>query len=81
MVLYPVMFEANPGKHCKRVAEMFAKHESGEQIRLIVQEIQLELDNPTQPVRDILESQASEEDLRKYLRCVADRLEKGDGNG
>ena len=81
LVLYPVIFEPDPGQHCERVAEMFAKQESSEQIKLIVQEIKLELDDPTQQVRDILECRASEEDLRKYLRCVADRLEKRSGNG
>lgn len=76
LVLYPVIFEANPARDCERVAEMFAKQESSERIKLIVQEIKLELDDPTQQVRDILECHASEDDLRKYLRCVADRLDK-----
>jgi len=81
LVLYPVMFDGDPGRDCERVAEMFATQKSSEQIKLIVQEIRLELDDPTQQVRDILECSASEEDLRKYLRCVADRLEKRTGNG
>ncbi len=55
---------------------MFAEQDSIEQIRLIVEEIKLELDDPTQQIRDILECRASEEDLRNYLRCVAERLEK-----
>jgi transposase-like protein len=74
LVLYPVIFEANPGQSCERVADMFAKQESSERIKLIVQEIELELHDPTQQVRDILDCHASEDDLRKYLRCVADRL-------
>jgi len=76
LFLYPVIFEVNPPQHCERVAGMFAKQESTERIKLIVREIRLELDDPTQQVRDILECHASEEDLRKYLRCVADRLDK-----
>jgi transposase-like protein len=76
LVLYPVSFEADPVQQCARVADMFAKEKSSEQIKLIVQEIKLELDDPTQQVRDILECSASEEDVRKYLRCVAARLEK-----
>lgn len=55
---------------------MFAKQQSRERIKLIVQEIKLELDDPTQQVRDIVECRASEDDLRKYLRCVAERLDK-----
>ena len=76
LVLYPVIFEVDPGQHCERIADMFAKHESIERIKLIVQEIKLELDDPTQQIRDILKCHASEEDLRKYLLCVADRLDK-----
>lgn len=76
LILYPVIFADNPVQDCERVAEMFAKQQSRERIKLIVQEIKLELDYPTQQVRDILECQASEDDLRKYLRCVADRLDK-----
>jgi len=76
LILYPVIFEANPGQSCERVADMLAEQESSERIKLIVQEIRLELDDPTQQVRDILECHASEAELRKYLRCVADRLDK-----
>lgn len=76
LVLYPVIFERDPLQHCERIATMFAKQESIERIKLIVQEITLELDDPTQQVRDILDCRASEEDLRRYLRAVADRLEK-----
>jgi hypothetical protein len=78
LVLYPVIFEANPAERCERVADMFAKQESTERIKVIVQEIKLELDDPTQQVRDILDCHASEEDLRKYLRCIANRLDKFD---
>jgi hypothetical protein len=76
LVLYPVIFEADPGQHCERIADLFVKEKSGEQIDLLIQEIKLELEDPTQQIRDILTARASEEDLRNYLRCVADRLEK-----
>ena len=74
LFLYPVIFEANPPQHCERVAEMFGRQESSERIEQIVREIRLELDDPTQQIRDILNCDASEEELRKYLRCLADRL-------
>jgi hypothetical protein len=79
LVLYPVIFEPDPLQHCERVAAMRAQEDSVEQIRLMVQEIGLELDDPTQQVRDILDCRASEEELRKYLRCVAERLAKNAG--
>jgi len=75
LVLYPVMFAVDPSQHCERIAVMFAHQESAERIKLMVQEIKLELDDPTQQIGDILECRASEEDLRKYLRCLADRLD------
>jgi hypothetical protein len=76
LILYPVIFADDPSQDCERVADLFAKQQSSERIKLFVQEIKLELDDPTQQVRDILECHASEDDLRKYLRCVADRLNK-----
>ena len=76
LVLYPVIFELYPSQHCERIAAMFAKEESTERIKLMVQEIRLELDDPTQQVRDILDCRASEEELRNYLRCVAEHLER-----
>jgi hypothetical protein len=74
LLLYPVIFEEHPEQRCEEVAALFAKQESAERIDLIVQEIRLELDESTQQVRDILESRASEEELRNYLRCITERL-------
>ena len=76
LVLYPVIFELCPSQHSERIAAMFAREESSERIKLIVQEIRLELDDPTQQVRDILDCRASEVELRDYLRCVAEHLER-----
>jgi hypothetical protein len=76
LVLYPVMFEQDPRNHCERIAVIFAQQESVERRKAVIQEIALELQDPTQQVRDILDSRASEEDLRSYLRCVAEQLEK-----
>jgi hypothetical protein len=76
LVLYPVIFALDPATHCERVATMVAKEDSAERIKVIVQEIALELQDPTQQVREILGCRASEQDLRNYLRCVADRLAK-----
>jgi hypothetical protein len=76
LLLYPVIFDEHPEKRCHEVAASFAKQESAERVKLFVQEIKLELDDPTQQVRDILESRASETELRDYLRCLVEQLEK-----
>jgi hypothetical protein len=67
LLLYPVIFEQHPEQHCEEVAALFAKQETADRIKRIVEETRLELDDPTQQVRDILESHASEEALRRYL--------------
>lgn len=62
-------------EECERVSAMFAIQQSPERIKIILDEIKLELEEPTQQVRDILDSRASEEELRKFLRCVVQHLE------
>jgi hypothetical protein len=57
-------------KRCKQVTAMFAIQQSPERIKIIVDEIKLELEEPTQWVRDILDCRASEGKLREFLRCV-----------
>ncbi len=79
LVLYPVIFSASPAAEAERVAMQFAEQWTREQIDLAVQEIRLELDEPTQRVRDILGCHASEAELREYLRLVAERLERSLG--
>lgn len=81
LFLYPVIFKANPMQFFEQIAPSFkattpTTPEAVERIRFTVREITLELEDPTQQVRDILGCCASEEDLRKYLRCVADLLMK-----
>lgn len=47
-----------------------------EQLELIVSEIRLELEDPTQQVRDILDCRASEDELREWLRRYAEHVER-----
>lgn len=77
VALYPVIFEQNPEQGCEQVADTLAEQKSTEWIRLLIQEIRLELADPTQQVRDILDCRATEEDLRAYLRCLAEQLSEG----
>jgi len=85
LVLYPVIFESHPQKEANRIVdELYATSEPGahsifrpfsrDQLRQMISEIRIELEHPTQNVRDILDLKGNETDLREYLDLVADRL-------
>jgi len=85
IVLYPVIFENRPQKVANRIAdELYASSDPGahsmfrpfsrDQLWQMISEIRIELEHPTQNVRDILDLRANETDLREYLDLVADRL-------
>jgi hypothetical protein len=85
LVLYPVIFEKRPQKEANRIAnELYAASEpdrrsmfrplSRDQLWQMISEIRIELERPTQNVRDILDLRGNEADLREYLALVADRL-------
>ncbi len=76
LMLYPVMFEAEPATRAASVAARAGKEQTPEQLQETAREIRLELAEPTQQVRDILDCRASEEQLRGYLRALADHLER-----
>jgi hypothetical protein len=70
--LYAVLFEAEPLSQAQAVAEGFVRSYSRDQLTIMIDEIELELQHPTQNVRDILDSLASEEKCREFLKaCVA----------
>ena len=75
LLLYPVIFESHPVERCEGLASEFVRGQSIESVQLAIQEIRLELGDPTQQVRDTVQCCASEQDLRAYLQCVADCLE------
>jgi hypothetical protein len=78
LALYGLIFERNPVPRAEADAEATVKQGSStpEELQRMVDEIRLELNEPTQQVRDILDCQASEEQLREFLRRYADHLEK-----
>ncbi len=76
LVLYGVIFDEDPvgaGK-VATAATSLAQGRSDEEIAAFVAEVRLELAEPTQNVRDILECQAPEEELRRFLGLVCDHL-------
>ena len=75
LALYPVLFEARPADiEPSSIDRQLAAIDTAE-LRAAVKEIRLELDRPTQAVRDILESRAPEPELRRYLQLYAERAE------
>ena len=75
LALYPVIFDATPVERAGIVAKRLAQQYSGGELALMIKEIRLELDDPTQQVRDTLDSRASEEELRRYLVSFCECLE------
>jgi hypothetical protein len=75
LVLYVTQFDETPVGRAKEVAASFIKDRPAEQLALIAREIRLELEEPTQQVRDILDCPAPEAELREFLRLVVEEFE------
>jgi hypothetical protein len=76
IVLYPVIFVPKPQLHAQKAAEGFFHHGdySEEWLKRVLSDIENELETPTQKVREILELEATEEDLREYLELFRREL-------
>jgi hypothetical protein len=74
LLLYPVIFDERPMERCASVAATFERDQSKEMIQAAIDEVRLELDEPRQPLRETLDCRATEEELRAFLHCVAERL-------
>jgi hypothetical protein len=75
VALYGVIFDPRPQEPARVRAIMNGlDHLDTEQIAA---EIRLELDHPTQPIAEIVgPMRAGEDDLREFLRLLADELER-----
>ncbi len=78
LVLYRVQFSPDPRPRATsdaaQVVAELSRPELEAQLTQLVDEIQSELDQPTQRVGDILDLQADEDVLREYLALVADEI-------
>jgi hypothetical protein len=74
LVLYPVIFDEKPSARATEVAGRFVAEQSPEWQSELIREIELELREPTQAVRDILDCRGSEQELREFLRLVASHV-------
>jgi hypothetical protein len=75
LALYPVQFDESPAERAAEVAASLAQDRSEELLALFAREMRLELEEPTQQVRDMLDCRASEEEVRNFLRSVAEEIE------
>ena len=81
LALYSVQFDDIPVKRAEAEAKLFVKQEPTSYLRKTVEEIRLELRDPTQQVREILDCRAREENVREFLRLFADNVDRLMANG
>jgi hypothetical protein len=72
IVLYGIQFEPNPQAGAERVARSLLQQQKPEEITRMIFEIEAELQEPRQQVRDILDLPQAEEELRAFLRRVVE---------
>ena len=76
LALYDVIPDVNPVERAPNIAQKFAARYSREELAEIVKEIRLELDEPTQQVRETLDCRAPEGELRQYLSSFCDCVDR-----
>lgn len=72
IVLYGIQFEPHPQAGAERVARSLLQQQKPEEITRMICEIEAELQEPRQQVRDILDLPQPEEEVRAFLRRVVD---------
>jgi hypothetical protein len=85
LVLYPILFDVHLlGRARAQLQAARQRPSQPEEARRMIEEIELELSQPTQQVRDILDNPQPEEQCRQYLReyvaNVRTGLREGDGD-
>lgn len=83
IVLYGLQFESQPLAGAERVARALLQQRKPEEITNMISEIEAELQEPRQQVRDILNLPQAEEEVRAFLRQVVEywRSEAGERSG
>jgi len=85
IVLYGIQFEPHPQAGAERVARSLLQQQTPEEITRMISEIEAELQEPRQQVRDILNLPQAEEEVRAFLRRVVEcwraEIEAQEGSG
>lgn len=79
LALYGVLFIRDPVPQAETQAQRFMANRSHAVLLAMVDEIDLELTQPTQRVRECLQNAASEEDCREYLRMFSAHIRRNLG--
>ncbi len=74
LALHPVLFFPEPRGAERKSAQALVEGRTAEEIAALADEIELELKQPTQRVRDIIGNAATEEDCRAFLAGVVREL-------
>lgn len=72
LVLYGIQFEPRPQAGAERAARSLLQQQTPEEITRMISEIEAELQEPRQQVRDILNLPQAEEEVRAFLRRVVE---------
>src|SRR5215467_10773854 len=70
--LYAVLFVTDPLERTCAVADQFVAERSAEEMNRIADEIQLELEHPTQNIREILDNPQTENQCRAFLAAFVE---------
>jgi hypothetical protein len=76
LALYGVISDQAPTERVADILSSFVEQRHPEELEEFVREIKIELNEPTQQVRDILDCRAPEQELRDYLRLLCGHLER-----
>jgi len=78
IALYPIIFSTQPAELADHVARLFLDGrtalEMPAELAQLVADIRDELERPKQRVRDILDVAGCEDDVRAFLRLLAERI-------
>lgn len=76
IALYSMIFERDPVEKAPSHADYLFRAQTSELVRSIIIDIDHELATPAQRVRDIVNCNASETDLRQFLEILSARLKE-----
>ena len=79
VALYGVQFAQDPLPQAQRVAQALVAQYPANQLAAMVAEIDLELATPTQQVREMLDSAATEGRCREFLAALSSMLSQALG--
>ena len=72
--LYLILFERDPIRRVVEIADAFPGRNSFDRLRRNLDEIEHELDYPTQRIREILDNPQSEQECREFLKRFCSRM-------